>query len=156
MSYLSVLTLEETKNYLRIDDTLTEDDVRITSMIKTALSTIERRTNVLVFARSKSYLFEDSCVSVYDYPINEVTTPTDVDFEEKINYTNYYSRSADDKKLVLSVGYEVASDVPSEIVECALEYVKYLYYDAETNNGTPNKIPMYIKEMIESQKRFIL
>lgn len=156
MAYLDVLTLGETKNYLRIDDTLTEDDVRITSMIKSALSMIERRTNVLVYSRSKEYLFQDYCVSVYDYPINEVVTPEDVDIEEKISYINYYTRSADDNKLTLNVGYVLPEDVPTEIVDCALEYIKYLYFDAETNNGTANKIPSYIEMMIEQQKRFIL
>lgn len=156
MAYLDVITLEDAKNYLRIDDTLTEDDVRISSMIKACLSVIERRTNILVYSRSKDYLFQDYCVSVYDYPINEVTTPTDVDVEEKINYTNYYTRSADDKKLTLNVGYELPEDVPTEIIECALEYLKYLYFDAETNSGASNKIPSYIELMIDEQKRFIL
>ena len=64
MAYIDVLTLAQTKTFLRIDDTLSDDDAQITQMIKSALSTIERRTNVLVYARSKSYLFQDYEVRV--------------------------------------------------------------------------------------------
>ena len=156
MAYLDVIPLSEAKTYLRVDDTLTDDDARITSMIKAVLSSIERRTNILVYAREKSYLFQDYCVSVYDYPINEVLTPKNVDEDEKILYTNFYANSLDDKKLTLNVGYEDPEDVPDEIIECALEYLKYFYYDAETNNGTAIKIPLYVENMINEQKRFII
>ena len=56
MAYLDVITLADAKSYLRVDDTLTDDDAQISRMIKSALSTIEKRTNVLVYARSKNYL----------------------------------------------------------------------------------------------------
>jgi hypothetical protein len=156
MAYLDVITLVDAKNYLRVDNDLTEDDIRISSMIKAVLSMIERRTNVLVFARSKSYLIKDYCVSVYDYPINSITSPTDVDADEKTLYTNYYAKAVTDTNLVLNVGYTLPEDVPNEIIESALEYLKYLYYDSETNSGASNKIPLYIEYMIDSQKRYIL
>ena len=69
MAFLDVITLAEAKNYLRIDEDLTEDDVRLSSMIKTALHTIEWRTNVLLYSRNKEYLVQDYCVSVYDYQL---------------------------------------------------------------------------------------
>jgi hypothetical protein len=156
MAFLDVITLAEAKNYLRIDEDLTDDDVRLSSMIKTALHTIEWRTNVLLYSRDKEYLVQDYCVSVYDYPINSLVSPTDADAEEKTLYTNYYVGSASDKKVTLNVGYDLPEDVPSVFVECALEYIKYLYYDSENNNGKSNEIPLYIENMINQEKRFIL
>ena len=153
MAYLDVLTLAETKNYLRVDDTLTEDDARITSFIKTALSYIEKQTNVIVYARDKNYFYSNYCAYVYDYPINTVD---DTNRTEKELYSIYTTTSSDDVKISLNVGYSDPLDVPTEIVDCALEYIKYLYYDAETNSGASNKIPMYIEAMIFSLKRFII
>ena len=156
MSYLNVITLEEAKNYLRVDDTLTEDDNRISSMIKASLSMIERRTNILVYARSKNYLFQNYCVKVYDYPINTLITPTDATEIEMELYSIFETNNSENKKLTLNVGYETVSEVPNEIIECALEYVKYLYYDSENNNGKSNEIPYYIQNMINEMKRFII
>ena len=78
MAYIDVLTLAQAKTFLRIDDTLSDDDAQVTQMISSALSTIERRTNVLVYARDKSYLVQDYEVKVYDFPINSITSPTTV------------------------------------------------------------------------------
>lgn len=156
MAYLDVVTLADAKNYLRIDDTLSDDDSRITSMIKASLSLIERRTNILVYARSKSYLFQDYCVKVYDYPINTLIEPIDATEMEMELYSIFETSNSSDKKITLNVGYETADEVPSEIIECALEYVKYLYYDSENNNGKSNEIPYYIQNMINQMKRFII
>ncbi len=60
MAYLDIITLADAKIYLRIDDTLTEDDAQITRMIKASLSQIERITNYIFFARSKSLSTRDN------------------------------------------------------------------------------------------------
>ena len=156
MAYLDVITLDDAKTYLRVDDTLTDDDVRITSMIKAALSTIERMTNILVYSRSKTYLFDDYCVRVYDFPINSLITPADATVTEKGLYSIYETSNTSDTELVLVVGYADPTDVPAEIVEAALEYIKYMYYDHETNGANKGHIPMYIREMIDMQRRFLI
>ena len=156
MAYLDVITLDDAKTYLRVDDTLTDDDVRITSMIKAALSTIERMTNILVFSRSRTYLFDDGCARIYDYPINSLITPTDATVTEKGLYSIYETSNTSDTELVLVVGYVDPTDVPNEIIEAALEYIKYMYYDHETNGANKGHIPMYIREMIDMQRRFLI
>lgn len=153
MAYLDVLTLAETKTYLRVDDTLTDDDARITSMIKATLSMIETKTNILVYARDKRYFFDNFKLRVYDYPINTTTFPDSATVTEKTLYTLIESADTD---ITLNVGYEDPLDVPNEIKECALEYIKYLYYDSETNNGTPNQIPLYVQNIINELKRFLI
>lgn len=155
MAYLDVISLADAKSYLRIDDTLTDDDAQITRMIKSALSTIEKKTNILVYARSKSYLFQDYCVKVYDYPINSLTSPTDAEVVEKTLYTNYTTNNSTDKQLVLNVGYTDPLDVPQELIDCALQYVKYLYYEAETDKSNKGMLPYWLQDMINQNKRFI-
>ena len=156
MAYIDVLTLAQTKTFLRIDDTLSDDDAQITQMIKSALSTIERRTNVLVNARSKSYLFQDYEVRVYDFPINSLTSPSDAVLVEKELHSNYSTNNTANLKLVLNVGYTDPLDVPSELIDAALQLVKYMYYEAETNTASKGNIPYWIQEMINQHKRFII
>ena len=47
MSYLSVITLERAKNYLRVDLDFDTDDAEITAMINGACSYIEKKTNLI-------------------------------------------------------------------------------------------------------------
>ena len=156
MSYLNVITLEEAKNYLRVDDTLTEDDARITSMIKASLSMLERSTNILVYARNKEYFFEDYCVYVYDFPINTLINPTDADVVEKQCYSIYSTNSSSDNKLTLNVGYTDSNDVDPELIEVALYMLKYMYYEAETDKVSVSNFPMWIQVMISQLKRFVI
>jgi hypothetical protein len=156
MAYLDVISLADAKNYLRVDDTLTDDDTQISRMIKSALSTIEKRTNVLVYARSKNYLFQDYCVRVYDFPINALTSPTDAEVENKELHTNYEASKTTDVTLVLNVGYVDPLDVPYELIDCALQYVKYLYYEAETDKANKGMLPLWLQDMINQNKRFII
>jgi hypothetical protein len=156
MAYLDVLTLADAKTFLRIDDTLSDDDAQITQMIKSALSTIERRTNVLVYARSKSYLVQDYEVRVYDFPINSLTSPTTAIFTEKELYTNYTTNLSTELKVVLNVGHSNPLNVPTELIDCALQLVKYMYYEAETNTASKGNIPYWIEDMINQHKRFII
>ena len=55
MAYIDVLPLATVKQYLRIDDTLTEDDTQLTRMIESALKYIEKHTNIHVVAKDKDY-----------------------------------------------------------------------------------------------------
>ena len=67
MAYLDIIPLADAKIYLRIDDDLTEDDAQITRMINVSLSYVERYTNVILFAKEKTYRLIDGCISVYDF-----------------------------------------------------------------------------------------
>ena len=154
MDYLDVITLQDAKDYLRIDDTLTQDDRRISYMIKASLSIIEKRTNIIVFPRDITYSFTEYCLRVYDFPINTNTTITeDFGVITRELYSIFHGVNNSDK-LTLNVGYENVDDIPSELIECALVYVDYLYNGNETSNSA--KIPDYINEMIDNLKRFIM
>lgn len=154
MAYIDVISLADAKAYLRVD--FSDDDAQITRMIKSALSTIEKMTNVLVYARNKSYLFQNYCTRVYDYPINSVVSTFDYTATEKELYTIYEVSNADNTKIELNVGYSDPADVPSEIIDCALQYIKYMYYEAETDKANRGELPKWLKDIINQNKRFII
>ena len=156
MAYLDIITLADAKTYLRIDDTLTEDDAQITRMIKASLSQIERVTNYILFARSKSYVVENLSVNVYDFPINSLTSPTTATSVEKSIYTTYTTIVATDLKVTLNVGYSNASDVPSDLIEVAYEMIDLMYYSPETGKSIKSDLSELSKMVLSNYKRFFI
>lgn len=154
MAYLDIIPLADAKVYLRIDDTLTEDDAQIERMIKGALSFIENWTNYILYARDKEYRLINGCVSVYDYPINSEVT-ADLESENKTLYTNYTLGTSNDL-ITLNVGYSVTTDVPQELIEVAFEIIKLMYYEKETNKSHLNSLDSLSVMTLNQYKRFIL
>lgn len=151
MAYINVITLADAKNYLRIDDTLTEDDAQITRMIKAALSYVENYTGHLVYARDKDYRLIDGKVTVYDYPINSEVT-VDLDVENKTLHKNYTLGTSNDL-ITLNVGY--ASDVPDELLEAAYEIIDIYYYGKESGKTMADLSPLS-RQGLDQYKRFII
>ncbi len=149
MSYDSVLPLSEVKIYLRIDEDFTETDGEIQKMRDAACSYIEKQTNHFLYNRSKSYfkLEGDIFIDVYDFPINNI--PSGVDKFMYANKTRYDANSIE-----LNVGYEDPTEIPSELIQVALQIIKYWYFDSESNVST-NIIPQELKNILFSYKRFI-
>jgi hypothetical protein len=113
MAYTDVISLSEAKNYLRIDDTLTEDDNAIIRMINASLRYVEKYTDVLVFARDVDYLVKEGLLKLYQFPINtDLTTLTDYTVERKGIFVNICANNTDTVDLTLNVGYTDPADIP--------------------------------------------
>ena len=153
MAYIDVITLADAKLYLRVDDTLTEDDAQITRMINAALSYVEKYTNVIVFARDKEYRLTDGCVRVYDYPINSEVT-ADLTAVNKTLYTNYTFGTSNDL-IELNVGYVDETDIPQEVIEAAYEIIDIYYYGKESGKTMADLSPMS-KQGLDQFKRFLM
>ena len=156
MAYLDIISLADAKVYLRIDDTLTEDDAQITRMISGALSYVENYTNHILFARDKEYRLVNGCVRVYDYPINSYTLPIEADYDEIENKTLYtnYTYGSDNGLLDINVGYDVA-DIPQALIEVAYEIIDIYYYGKESGKTMADISPLN-KQALNQYKRFIL
>lgn len=148
MAYLDVITLERAKNYLRIDTSLTDDDMEITSMINASLRYVEKRTNHILYARD--IVYNGSCqVKVYDCPINSIVTdpaPMMCDFSTFVVFP-------DVKTVELNVGY-AQDEVPDDLIQPALQMIKVWYYESEKQvNST--LIPESVKEALDVNRRFL-
>lgn len=153
MAYIDIIPLSDAKIYLRIDDDLTEDDNQITRMINGALSYVEKYTQHILYARDKEYRLINGGVSVYDYPINSEVT-TDLVVENKTLYTNY-CLGVDNGLITLNVGYEDVENVPSELIEVALEIIDIFYYGKETGKSMASLSELSV-QILNQNKRFIL
>jgi hypothetical protein len=149
MSYINIIPLQDARVYLRIDDTLTQDNEAITRMINASLAKIEQMTNVHLIAKSKEYIFDDLKATVYDFPINSLTSPTTATKVEKTQYSVYTAALKTDLKLVLNVGYANVSDVPKDLIEVAYEMIDIMYYNKE------NKLSNLSQATLDAYRRFI-
>lgn len=152
MSYLTLLPLAEAKNYLKLDDDLTEDDGLVTSMITAAFQFLEKRTNHIVFARDMTYYVGEEGLEVYDYPINSVVSPSEVTDLRFSSRTRYVLTEAGE--LVLNVGYETAEAVPGSFKQLALQIIDYWYYQND-KKITDASIPELLRQQIDVYRRFV-
>ena len=161
MAYIDLITLAEAKNFLRIDDTLTEDDNYITRLISSAFSWIEKRTNVMVYARDKNFDVTDGEARIYDYPINtDLSTVAGYTFHKKGLYYLVCADDTETTEITLNVGEVYPTKVSQELIEVAYEIIDFYYYKAkdEKNKGKTleeSLSPMSM-EFINVNRRFIL
>ena len=138
--YTDVISLEQAKLYLKIDDGQDITDDEITGMINSALSFIEKRTNHIFKTREKVY-FKDCAlvqqVKVYDYPIDNID-------ELDIQYRPLYAIVPTVNNMVtLTTAYSSIDDIPSELIDCALQLINFWFYNSETKNAM-NSVPDFI------------
>lgn len=151
-NYTDVISLEQAKLYLRIDDGQTVTDDEITHMINSALSFIEKRTNHIFKTRDKVY-YKDCAlaqqVKVYDYPIVEPDPPIN------IKYRPLYAIVPTVNDMVtLTIGYSSVDDIPSELIDAALQIIKVWFYEGEKQANT-TLIPLSVMQAIDVNRRFI-
>ena len=155
MAYTDIISLSDAKLYLRIDDTLTEDDNNITRMIKGAFLFIEEFTNVRFIARDVRYLFNNGRTFVYDYPINsEVDVPTDVKSKEMTMWS-MYTTCTDSVAMQLNVGYVNPTSVPQDLIDVAYELIEISYYGKDTGK-TNADLSDYSMAVLYQNKRFLV
>lgn len=158
MTYLDVISLASAKTYLRVDDTLTEDDATISRMINGAIAFIERATNVLFYDRQVTYLVDENyCVYVYDGPINSVVDPTsanDYDVENKDLY-RIYTLKNNGTEIKLNVGHSSTDNIPPDLLQLAYELINLQYYPVN-EKGIQANLTAYQKEVLTNNKRFVL
>lgn len=149
MAYTDVISLANAKIYLGVDDT--SRDTEITRMINGALTYLERVTNIIVDARDKTYFFDNSCVRVYDYPINTSTFASTVTKVDKGLYSVFTDTDSDNTSIVLNVGHTDVANIPADWVECGYAIIECLY-----NGGKLAELPELISQDVNSLKRFII
>jgi Phage gp6-like head-tail connector protein len=151
-NYTDVISLEQAKLYLRIDDDQTVTDDEITQMINSALSFIEKRTNHIFKTRDKVY-YKDCAlvqqVKVYDYPIDNSET------ELNIKYRPLYAIVPTVNDVVtLTVGYSSFDDIPGDLIDSGLQIIKVWFYEGEKQTNT-SLIPLSVMQAIDVNRRFI-
>jgi len=151
-NYIDVISLEQAKLYLKIDEGQTITDNEITGMINSALSFIEKRTNHIFKTRDKVY-YKDCAlvqqVKVYDFPIDNTVTELDIVYRPL-----YAIVPTIDDVVILTIGYDNLEDIPSELIDSALQLINFWFYNSETKNAM-NTIPDFVMQNIDINRRFL-
>lgn len=154
-NYTDVISLEQAKLYLKIDEGQTVTDDEITGMINSALSYIEKRTNHIFKTKDKLYYKDCALVNhatVYDYPINN---PEGEGFIPNIEYKiNRAIVPTSDGSVTLNLGYSSVDDIAPELIDSALQLINFWFYNSETKNAM-NNVPDFVSINIDANRRFI-
>lgn len=145
--YIDLITLEQAKLHLRIDDSQTETDAEITQMINSALMYIEKRTGWIVKDKTQTYYGNPYAV-VFDYPITTILPEGSYE-----RATNTVVPTVDGK-VVLGTGIIDKDQYPTNLIDCALSLIDFWFYNTETRNSE-NTIPDFIVDNININRRFI-
>lgn len=150
-TYLDVISLEQAKLYLKVDTLQTETDSEITNMINSSLSFIEKRTGHIFKTKDKVYY---SCaltnsVIVYDYPIDNTVTLLDIQYRQLNAIVPTVNGS-----VTLTLGYTDIDDIPSELIDAALQLIKVWFYESETQSNT-TLIPLSVMQTIDVNRRYV-
>jgi hypothetical protein len=151
-NYTDVISLEQAKLYLKIDDGQTITDDEITGMINSALSLIEKRTNHIFKTRDKVYYRDCALVQqvkVYDYPIDNSVTELDIIYRPL-----YAIVPTVENVVTLTIGYENVDDIPPELIDSALQIINFWFYNSETKNAM-NTIPDFVLSNLDTNRRFL-
>jgi hypothetical protein len=148
-SYANIIPLTQAKNYLKIDELQTETDDEITTMIKSALSFIEKRTGHIFVTKNKTYYScaLTSSVIVYDCPI--ISDNTEIQYRA----TNAIVPTVNGS-VILEVGYTDFDDIPSELIDAALQLIKVWFYESETQSNS-TLIPLSVMQAIDVNRRYV-
>lgn len=146
MTYNEILPLAEVKNYLRLEDDFTEDDTAIERMVRSAFEFVEKRTNHIFQLRTDvNYTSNGNVITVFDYPIRYSGDDVVLYYSDKVVF---YSKS-----IVADVGYLSINDVPSALIDAALQMIKLFYFEAEKQIDT-TLLPQSVHQIINSYRRF--
>ena len=150
MTYNEILPLAEVKNYLRVDDDFTEDDLAIERMVRSALGFIEQRTNHIFQSRQNVEYFRNGSryLDIYDYPLTYSGDLTKLSYSNKVRFDA-------DNVTIDSVGYASREDVPDALIEAALQIIKVFYYEAEKQVNT-TLIPDAVNQILAAYRRFTI
>lgn len=146
MAYTYVISLEDAKTYLGVDDN--SRDTEITRMISSALSYLEKRTNIICDTKDKEYFFSNGCVRVYDYPINTELEdlPEGTKVQNKSKYSIYLDST--NESIILNVG---DNNPDEDLVEAAFILIDHYFHE-----GDRSKVIQTVEDLIGPLRRFII
>lgn len=149
MTYNEILPLTTVKNYLRLDSSFTADDQDIERMVRSAFGIIEKQTGyVLQLRKNVTYKRAYSgFIDIYDYPVIYSGNLTRLDYAGKVRF--------DADKVTVNLGYDNINEIPSALIDCALQMIKVWYFEAEKQENT-TLIPENVKQILMTYKRAIV
>jgi len=155
-NYTDVVSLDEAKLFLRIDEDICESDAEIIVMINAASELIEGYTQTYLKPQTKAYYFNyKGVIRVYANPINSITETEGFTVEQKQLYSNYCQTDPTVLSLEANIGFTDTALVKDIFRYAIQETVKLWFYGSETETIMKGYIPSSVMSILASERRFI-
>lgn len=146
MDQLNVVTLNQAKLWLRVDEDDDSNDTVITSLIKAAVNQVEKYTLQILWqraitARTNKY----ACYRIFEYPLISIESVGDEEWGEDETewYTEVrgYTGGVQTVTFVAGYGwsYDGGTEVPDDIITAIREMLAYWYENRDNaKQGMPD------------------
>lgn len=142
---LSVITLPQAKEFLVVD--FNDRDTEITRHIKSAISYVEKYTNIMLYQRAKSYTMTGCSLEIYDAPIT--FSNTELKKQQNVLSVTVFGKASD--VVAATVGYSSVDDMPPELIEAAYKLLTYLFENKDIYSvGLPIDIQLLLNPLRRS------
>jgi len=151
MDQLNVVTLNQAKLWLRVDEDDDSNDSVITSLIKAAVNQVEKYTLQILWQRViTARTNAGGCYEIYEYPLISIES---VGNDEWIEWeTEWFTEvKADETGLqtvtfVAGYGwtYDMGTEVPDDIITAIKEMLSYWYENRENGKQGMPDIATYL------------
>lgn len=151
MDQLNVVTLNQAKLWLRVDEDDNSNDTVITSLIKAAVNQVEQYTLQILWQRALTARTNKwGCYRIFEYPLLSVESVGDDEWHE--DETEWYTDvKADNDGLqtvtfVAGYGwtYDLGTEVPQDIITAIQEMIAYWYENRENGKQGMPDIATYL------------
>lgn len=145
MTALDVISLDEAKEYLRVD--YDDQNNVITRNIKTAVSLIEEYTNIFLYEREKQYTVTGNCgIEIFDYPIELA----DSSLKVKQNVLSLTVFDKQGNSVLATVGYSTIDYIPANLIDACYKLITYLYENRDAYTAT---LPVDVQLLVNQFRR---
>lgn len=153
MSQLSVISLSEAKEFLKVD--FDSEDALITSLIKSAVDFVEKRTNYILWERDE-FKFLRQYDKIYDYPFALASSETASEYEiienrlySSIRILSGITYPNKGRSVELTIGYNDPSLIPNPLIDACKRLITYWYDQREMEMAKiPNDVYILIQPYI--------
>lgn len=148
MTALDVISLEDAKDALVID--YPDRDKEITRAIKSAISIIEKYTNVFLYERDVEYSILNGCSEeIYDFPIKF----NDSSLNKKQNALSVTVFGKEGFGFSGKVGYSDVTDIPQNLIDACYKLITYLTENKDAYNVS---MPLDVQLLVNQFRRCIV
>lgn len=145
MTALDILPLEDVKAFVNVD--FDDYNAQLTRHINSAVSFIEKYTNVMLYNRNVTYTLNGCSLEIYDAPF--VFIGTEPNHKQNALSVTVYGTSGD--VISASIGYNSLAEVPGELVEACYKVVLYLFENRDIYTaGLPWDLQVLISPYVRS------
>lgn len=145
MTALDILPLEDVKAFVNVD--FDDYNAQLTRHINSAVSFIEKYTNVMLYNRNVTYTLNGCSLEIYDAPFAFIGT--EPKHKQNALSITVYGTSGD--VISASIGYNSLAEVPGELVEACYKVVLYLFENRDIYTaGLPWDLQLLINPYVRS------